>query len=143
MNQSNIIESAPTIVLLFRPSFKYWTFGYQTFTCPLFEWFCYSDVPYSDPHCTSKHVKSGVLVSFGFHWMSNFVHHSILGHYINLDLKKLKTAGTFCNKIWQANRFYVQAAERLRTDSIKLAEFDQFLNKSTSQQLEQLSESSR
>ena len=102
------------------------------FKCPIF-----------GSHCISKHVKSGVLVSFGFHWISIFLHHSILGHYINLDLKKLKTAGAFCNKIWQANRFYVQAAERLRTDSIKLAEFDQFLNKSTSQQLEELNESSR
>jgi valyl-tRNA synthetase len=31
----------------------------------------------------------------------------------------MKTSAAFCNKIWQASRFYFQAVQRLQTDSQK------------------------
>jgi valyl-tRNA synthetase len=41
-------------------------------------------------------------------------------------MKIMKTSSAFCNKIWQASRFYFQALDRLQTDPAKLEAFNRF-----------------
>ncbi len=76
---------------------------------------CFSSYKYSKAFLlklvklkTVRHVHSK-------YWKQDF----FSGHYINLDIKIMKTSAAFCNKIWQASRFYFQAVQRLQTDSQK------------------------
>ena len=43
----------------------------------------------------------------------------ISGQHINLDIRLMRTASAFCNKIWQASRFFVMTMEKAKIENIE------------------------